>query len=198
MNDINFSDSKWKYTDKQFCDEVTELSENQEFMKNPDNFPELQEIINRATGLEKDLCSTTKDCPNDNCKCYYSSTQTEQGYNNVFCGTEDSGYVVACPEKCCRDGVGCPEPKRGDVVAYNIENIPENIKEVVSDIEETIEDVVSSPRMSIVDWIVIIAVAFVLCIGLYFAFKRGKNPQPAEKIPVTGGFTAVGFPSSTK
>jgi len=88
---------KWKYIDKQLCDEIGES-----------DFKALKE------DLDKDLCSECNDDIYKNCECVPSSIQDSDGYNNVFCAMKKKDAYFACPEACCDGGKGCPEPGRLD------------------------------------------------------------------------------------
>ena len=166
MSDINFQDTKWKYIDKQFCDEVKELSNMTEFKNKPNNFPELKKLVAKKNDMEKDICST-KNCPTSSCKCYYSSQLTEDGYNNVLCGTKigNTNIIAACPENCCRNGKGCPEPKRGGD-DYPIETV-EKVK--------TIEDIEKETTIKGDDWLTISIGIFLFLLFGIFIYKSYKT-----------------------
>lgn len=119
MEDINISNKRWKYTDKQFCGEVAALQKKDtnddgtpDFVENSEAYPNLIKLVERKEQMKKDVCNS--ECPTQfrDCKCYKTDTSSKDGTNNVHCAMVQDGFAFACPETCCNEGLGCPEPGR--------------------------------------------------------------------------------------
>jgi hypothetical protein len=142
MSDINISDQKWKFTDKQFCGEVAQaIAGVPDFIENSDRYPKLTKLEERMKQLKKDVCRS--NCPSvfTDCKCYKSSDQTPDQTNNVMCATVKEGMVIACPESCCNEGTGCPEPGRITGKENTMPDLPPTTSIIeINDLEEILDE----------------------------------------------------------
>lgn len=141
MEDINIADKKWKYVDKQFCNEVLTLADRPEYEQNSDQYPKLTKLVERVEAMQSGICKSS--CPSrfKKCKCYKSQNLTHDKTNDVFCGMVQDGFTFACPEICCTGGSGCSEPARKGEDASAYEQIPEG--EII-ELEDVLEDEVDS------------------------------------------------------
>lgn len=163
INNLDVTDKKWKYVDKQFCSEVLTLADTPAYEDNSDAYPSLQKLVKRVEQMEKDVCNSS--CPSmfKNCKCYRSQNLTPDKTNDVFCAMIQDGFVFACPESCCTNGSGCSEPARRGRDASEYPQIPEGELIDLEDAVDSTESGKLSPGAIAI--IVINVIIFVAILG---------------------------------
>ena len=167
MEDINISEKKWKYTDKQFCGEVSALQIKDtdedgtpDFDENTGAYPNLAKLVERKEQMKKDICKS--ECPKQfkDCQCYTPKSPTPDKPHDVFWAMVKDGFAFACPESCCTEGAGCVEPGRTES-ENDAPEIPEGSEEIT--VEESEEATSKSKTLKPEEWV---AVAFAVAFGI--------------------------------